>query len=183
MIPAPDPEARHKADGNGRDVLHLDGKAVRLTEDDVLDVPDLVTLCDVVGAATVDQSDAADIDRLLSDRDLTAADIDVGVAERRNELRDRDVVGFQLLQIGIDIELLGGATPGVDLHDAGNRQETTSDDVILQCPQIGQSKMRRTDELVAVDFANQAGLLNLGNLIARQLTFCCRLTDACESAK
>jgi hypothetical protein len=30
----------------------------------------------------VDQADPANIDRLLTDRDLAAADIDVGVAER-----------------------------------------------------------------------------------------------------
>ena len=29
--------------------------------------------------------------------------------------------------------------------------------------------MRRTDELIAVDFTDQAGLLNLGDLIARQV--------------
>ena len=58
----------------------------------------LVALGDVVGAAAVDQSDAADIDRLLTDRDLAAADIDVGVAERGDELGNRDVVGLELLQ-------------------------------------------------------------------------------------
>ena len=80
-LPA-DAKARHIADRNRGDILDLDRKTVRLAQDDVLDVLDLVALGDVVGAAAVDQSDAADIDRLLADRDLTAADIDIGVAER-----------------------------------------------------------------------------------------------------
>ena len=42
------------------------------------------------------------------------------------------------------------------------------DDVILQRPQIGQAEMRGTDELVAVDLADQTGLLDLGDLIAGQ---------------
>jgi len=54
---------------------------LNLAEDDVLDVRDLGNTCDVVGATLIDQSDAAEVDRLLADRDLAAADIDVGVAE------------------------------------------------------------------------------------------------------
>src|ERR1700678_1096540 len=103
MVPASDSEARHIADGNTGDVLHLDWKTVGLAEDNVLDVPNLVPLGDVVGAAAVDQSDPADIDRLLPDRDLAAADIDVGVAERGNQLRYRNIVGFKFSEIRIDI--------------------------------------------------------------------------------
>src|SRR3984893_18743964 len=147
VIPAPDAKARHKTDGNTRDVLDLDRKTVELAEDDVLDVLKLVTLGDVVGATAVDQTDTADIDRLLADRDLAAPDIDVGIAERGDQLRDRDVIGFQLLQVGIDIELLGGSAPGVDLHHSGNREETTRDHVILHRAQIGQTKIRRAQEL------------------------------------
>src|SRR3984957_1042257 len=156
MIPAPDPEARYKADGNSRDVLHLDGKTVRLTEDDVLDVLDLVTLGDVFGAAAVNQSDAADIDRLLSDRDLAAADVDIGVAERGDQLRDRDVVGFQLAKVGIDVELLGGAAPAVDLHHTGKGEKAPGDDIVLQRTQIGQPEMLGTNDLIAIDLADEA---------------------------
>ena len=96
-LPA-DSQARHITDGNVRDILDLDRKTARLGQDDVLDILDLVALGDVVGAAAVDQSDAADIDRLLADRDLAAADIDVGIAERGDQLGHRDIVGFQLLR-------------------------------------------------------------------------------------
>src|ERR1700676_2627698 len=169
VVPAPDSQPRHITDGNIGYLLDLDRKTVRLAQDDILDVLNLVTLGDIVGAAAVDQADTADIDRLLADGDLAAADIDVGVAERGDQLRDRDVIGFELLQVGVDIELLGGSAPGIDLHDSGNREETTRDHVILHRAQIGQSEMRRTDELVAVDFPDKTGLLNLGNLIARQV--------------
>ena len=145
------------------------GRPFDWVKHDVLDVLDLVTLGDVVGAAAVDQSDAADIDGLLTDRDLAAADIDVGIAERGDELRNRNVVGFQLSEIGVDIELLGGAAPTVDLHHAGNGEKTPGDDIVLQCPQIGQPEMRRTDDLIAIDLTDQAGLLNLGDLIAGQV--------------
>ena len=40
----------------------------------------------VVGAAVVDESDPADIDRLLPDGDFTAADVDIAIAERRGHL-------------------------------------------------------------------------------------------------
>src|ERR1700722_1120175 len=169
VVPAPDSEPRHITDGNTGDVLDLDWKTVRLTEDNVLDVPDLVPLGDVIGAAAVDQSNTADIDRLLPDRDLAAADVYVRIAECGNELRYRNVVGFELAKIRVDVELLGRAAPGIDLHHAGDGQETTRDNVILQGPQIGEAKVRRANDLVAVDFAHQAGLLNLGDLIARQV--------------
>src|SRR5579863_9022312 len=87
VIPAPDSKAWNVTDRNGRDLLDLDRETVRLAQHDVLDVLNLVPLGNVVGAAAVDQSDTADIDGLLSDRDLTTADIDVGIAERGNELR------------------------------------------------------------------------------------------------
>ena len=67
-IPAGNAEPRHVADGHLCDILDLDRKPVRLGQDDVLDVLDLVALGDVVGAAAIDQPDAADIDRLLPDR-------------------------------------------------------------------------------------------------------------------
>jgi hypothetical protein len=95
VISPPDSKPRNIADGNGCNVLDLDRKTVRLGQDNVLDVLDLVTLGDVVGAAAIDQSDTAYVDRLLPDRDLPAADIDIGIAERGDQLRDRDVVGFQ----------------------------------------------------------------------------------------
>ena len=60
-----------------------------LGEHDILDVADAIALGQVLIASAVEQSDAADVHGLLADRDLTAADIDIGVAECGNNLRYR----------------------------------------------------------------------------------------------
>jgi hypothetical protein len=106
--------------------------------------------------------------RLLADGDFAAADIDVGVAERGDQLRNGDVVGFELLRIGVDIELLGGAAPAIDLDHAGNGEQAAGDDVILQGAEIGQAEMRWPLDLVAVDLADQARLLDGRHQVARQ---------------
>ncbi len=81
----------------------------------------------------------------------------------------RDVVGVELVQIDLDLELLGRAAPGVDLNDAGNGQQTALHDPILDRAQIGQSEMRRAGHLIAIDFADQARALNRRHRIARQI--------------
>ncbi len=106
---------------------------------------------------------------MLTDRDFATANIDVGIAERGDELRDRNIIGFQLSEIGVDIELLCGPAPAVDLHHTRNSEKASGNDIILQRPQIGQPKMRRPDNLIAIDLTDQAGLLDLGDLIARQV--------------
>ena len=70
------------------------------------------------GSAAVDQADAADIHRLLADIDAARADIDVRVADRADELRQGDAIGFELVEIGLDFVFLRGPAPGVDLHHA-----------------------------------------------------------------
>ena len=96
VIAAGDAEARHVADVDPRDVLHQHRHAVVLAEDDVLDVVDVIALGEIVVAAVVDEPHAADVHGLLADRDLAAADVDVRVAERAQELRHGDVVGLEL---------------------------------------------------------------------------------------
>src|SRR6516225_6013670 len=155
-VSASNAEARHVTDRNICDILDLDGQAARLGQDDVFDVLHVVAVRHNLVAAAIDQPDAADVDRLLPDRDFAAADIDVGVSERGNKLRHRDIVRFELLQVGVDIKLFGGAAPGIDLSHAGNREQAARDDIVLQGAQIGQPEMRRSDDLVAVDFADQA---------------------------
>ena len=83
-------------------------------------VADPVALGQILLAATVDQANAADIDRLLADGDFAAAHIDIGVAQRADQLRHRDAVGLELLQVRLDLEFLGCAAPDVDGDDAGN---------------------------------------------------------------
>ena len=107
-----------------------------------------------VVAAAVDQTHAADVYRLLADIDGARADIDVGVADGVDELRQGNVIGFELVEIGLDLVFLGRAAPGVDLHDARHGQETALQDPVLDGPQVGQAEMRRPFHLIAVDFAD-----------------------------
>ncbi len=162
-------EPRHVADIDLRDVLDRHRHAVGLRQDDVLDVADLVALRQVVGAAAVDEADAADIDRLLAETDGAAADIEVGIADRADDLGQRDAVGIELVQVDLDLEFLGGAAPGIDLHHAGNGQQPALDDPVLDGAQIGQPEMRRADHLIAVDLAHQARALDRGGHAVRQV--------------
>ncbi len=168
LVPAGNAEPRDIADRNLGDILDLDRKPARLGEDDIFDILDVIALGDVVGTAGIDQADAADVDGLLANRNLAPADIDIGIAERLHQLRHRDVVGLELLQVGVDVELLGGATPGIDLDDARDRHQAPRHHIILQRPQIGQTEIGRAHQFVAVDLADQARLLDLRHQVARQ---------------
>src|SRR5208283_4566946 len=153
VIPSRDAQPGHIANIDLGDVTNRHRHAVGLRKDDVFYVYGARSPGKVVVPAIVDETDAANIDRLLPDLDLAAADVDIGVADRRDDLRDRDVIGFELRQIDVDIELLGRAAPGVDLHHAGDRQHSAGDDVILDRAQIGQAEIRRALDLVTKDFA------------------------------
>ena len=166
VIAAGDAEARNEADVDRRDILDLHRHAIGLRERDIFDVLGSVALGEIVAPAVVDQADAANVHGLLPDANFAAANVDIGVSERGDDLRNRDVIRLQLPQIHVDIELLGRAAPGVDLHDAGNGQQAARDDPVLDRAQIGQSEIRRSLDLIAVDFAGQTGLLNLRRLIA-----------------
>ena len=169
VVAAGDAEARDVADGHVGNVLDSDGDAAGLVQDHVLDVLDVVALGQVVVATVVDQADAADVHRLLADGDLASADVDVGVAERGDHLRDGDVVGLQLAQVGVDVELLGRAAPAVDLDDARHGQQPPRHHPVLDRAQVGQAEVLGAYELVAIDLADQTGLLDLRDLVARQV--------------
>src|SRR5450631_2470866 len=146
-------EPGHIADVDPGDVLDLHGNAVDLAENDVLDVADVVALGQIRRSAAVDQTDAADVDRLLADIDGAPAHVDVRVGDGADDLGYGDVVGVELVQVDFDLVFLGGAAPGVDLNDAGYRKKPALQDPVLDGAQIGQSEMRRSDHLVAIDLA------------------------------
>ncbi len=168
MIAAGLAEPRHVADRDFGDVFDEDRHAVRLAERDILDVLDIVALRQIRGAAGIHEADAADIHRLLAEIDGAAADIDIGVAERGDHLRQRDVVGVEFVQIDLDVIFLGGAAPGIHLHDARNGEEPALQDPILHGAEIGQAEIRRPDHLIAVDLADEAGALDLRRDVVRQ---------------
>ena len=156
------------ADRHLGDVLYKDRHAVCLRKQDVFDVRDLVTLGQVGGAAAVHETDAADVHRLLAHVDRAAAHIDIGVADGADHLGQSDVVGVEFVQIDLDVIFLRGPAPGVELHHAGHRQESPLQYPVLNGPQIGQSKMLRSGHLIAVDFTDQAGGLDLRGDVIRQ---------------
>jgi len=115
--------------------------------------------------------------------DLAAADIDVGIADGADHLRQGDVVGVELVEIDFDFVFFGGPAPGVDLDHAFDGQEPSLHDPILHGAQIAQSEVRRPYNLIPVDFANQAGPWIWGKTLLGKETFCCRLMFAWVTAK
>src|SRR5205807_140651 len=141
-----------------RHVLHEDRDPARLgAEDDVLDI-----------RHRSDQADAADVDRLLAGVDRSTADIDIGVADGGQHLRQRHVVGIELVEIDLNIVGFGRAAPRDHLDHAWNRQQPTLHDPVLQRAQIGQTNARGPDQLVAVDLADEARALDIRRRPARQ---------------
>ena len=141
---------------------------MELTQRNVLDVLDLVALRQIRGAAGIHQADPANVHGLLAHIDGATTDIDVGVAERADHLGQCDVIGVELVQIDVDVVLLGRSAPGIELHDPGYSQEPALQHPILDRPQIRQTEVRRSGHLVTVDFADQAGGLDLRRYIIRQ---------------
>jgi len=97
---------------------------------------------------------------LLPHVDCAASYIDVGVADRADHLRQRNVVGVELMQIDLDVVFLGRAAPGIHLHDPGNSQEASLQYPILDGAEIGQTEVWRSDHLISVDFADQTASLD-----------------------
>ena len=162
-------EPRHDSDRDFGDLLDEHRHAVRLEQQDVFDVLDLVALGEVRGAAAVDEADAAYVDRLLAEVDRAPADVDVGVADRADDLRQGDVVGVEFVKIDFDVVFLGGSAPGVHLHHARHGEEAALEHPILHGAQIGQAEVRRPGELIAIDFPDQARPLNLRGDVVGQV--------------
>jgi hypothetical protein len=154
-------QPRHVADVDARHVLHQHRNAIRLGQDDVLDVVDAPALGQILRTAAVDQADAADVHRLLADVDGAPAHVDVRVADRGDDLRHRHPIGIELVEIDLDFIFLGGAAPGVDLDHARHGEQPALQHPVLDRAQVGQAEVRWADQLVAIDFANQARCLNL----------------------
>jgi hypothetical protein len=77
-ILAGDAKPRHVTNRDLGDILNLHWNAVHLREYDIFNVVNAPALRQIAVAAAVEQADAADIDRLLTDGDLATADIDIG---------------------------------------------------------------------------------------------------------
>src|SRR6516225_4869846 len=97
------------SDGDFCDVLYENRHTVRLSEDDVFEILDLVAFGQIVGAAVINETHPPNVDGLLTDIDVPTPDIDVGVVDGADQLRDRDAIGVELVAIDLDFEFLGRA--------------------------------------------------------------------------
>ena len=168
VVLAQNAEPGPKPDGHLADIPNQHRHSVRLGENNILDVIDLVTLPQIIIAAIINQADAADIDGLLANFDFAPAHVEVGIAQRRQDLRHRNAISFQLVRVHRDVKFLGGAAPTVDGGDAGNGQQATRHDPILDRTQIGDAEMLGTDDLIPIDFPRRAVGLDGGHQTAGQ---------------
>ncbi len=134
-----------------------------LADHDIGDIPHqnriAVALRDHRGGEVVDRADQADTThhrRLRADVDRVAADIDVGVADGLDHLRERQAERCQLADVDLQFIGLGLAAPAGDVDDAGDRAEAPLQDPVLQCLEIEHAVARRADEAITEDFADRA---------------------------
>ena len=105
----------------------------------------------------MNQADAAHHRRLSAEIDGLAADIDVGVAERREHLRHRQSVAHQLVLIDRDVVSLGLAAPTGHIDDSRHRLEAPLEHPVLERLEIGHRIVGRTDHPIAEDLADGTG--------------------------
>ena len=122
--------------------LHAHRHALDLGDDDVADVAD-----------RSHEADAAHVERLLAEREPLAADVLVGVGERRDQLRQRQVLPLELIGVDLDVILLRVAAEADDVDDAGHLTELLLEDPVLRRLQVGQ-RVALADDAVAEDLAD-----------------------------
>ncbi|MGY4290903.1 hypothetical protein ACVWXO_010169 [Bradyrhizobium sp. LM2.7] len=157
LVEAGDTETRPLAHRNRGDVLHQHRIAAGLGHHGVGEV--------VNGP---DQTHAAHHGRLLADIDGVAADIDVGVADGLEQLRQRQTVGDQLVEVDLKLIGLALAAPPRHVDHAGYGAEAALEDPVLDGFEVEHAVVRRTDQPVAEDFADRAERGYLRLHVARQ---------------
>ena len=95
-----------------------------------------------------DQADAAHHGGLRADIDGVAADIDVGIGDGLQHLRQRQPVGDQLVEIDLQFVGLGLAAPAGDVDDAGHGAETALQHPVLQRLEVEHAVVRRAFQAV-----------------------------------
>src|SRR4030095_3690811 len=126
-----DLEPRLFADRDMRDVADQHRIAARLRHHGVAEVVD-----------RADQADAAHHGGWRADVYGVAADIDVGVGDGLQHLRQRQPVGDQLVEIDLQLVGLGLAPPAGDVDDAGHGAETALQYPVLQRLEVEHAVVR-----------------------------------------
>src|SRR5215471_7016403 len=145
LVPAGDSEPRLVSDDDLGDVAEKHGVAACCREHRVADV-----------AHRANEPDPAHDCRLLADIDGVAAHVDVAVVQRLQNLRQRQAIGHEFVAIDLDFERLGLAAPAGHVDDARYGAKAAGNDPILQGLEVHHAVARRSDELIAVDFACRA---------------------------
>ena len=116
-----------------------------------------------------DEPDAAHHRRLRANIDGVAADIDVAVIQRLQQLRQRQPVGNQLVEIDLKLEGFGLAAPSDDVDDAGHRAESALQHPVLQRLEIKHAVAGWADEPISVDFSDRTDRRNLRLSVVRKV--------------
>ncbi len=126
---------------------------------DVLDQHRIAAALGQHGVAEVvdraDEPDAAHHRGLRPDVHGIAADVDVAVVERLQELRQREPVGDELVEVDLQLVGLGLAAPADHVDHAGDRTETALQHPVLQRLEVEHAVIGRAGQLVAVDLADR----------------------------
>ena len=157
LVEAGDAEPRLLADRDLRDVADQHRIAARLRHHGVVEVVD-----------RADQADAAHHGGLRADVDGVAADIDVGVGDRLQHLRQRQPVGDQSVEIDLQFVGLGLAAPAGDVDDAGHGAEAALQHPVLQRLEVEHAVVRRAFQAIAKNLAGRTERRDARLRIARQ---------------
>src|ERR1700722_1863297 len=106
--------------------------------------------------------------RLRAEIHRLAADIDVGIAESSQYLRDRQSVAHQLALVDGNIVGLSLAAPSGHVDDAGNRLETALQYPVLQRFQVGHRVVGRPCQPITENLTDRTGGRNLRLRAVRQ---------------
>ena len=94
-------------------------------------------------STVVGPGDALDEARLARADDVAAARRSgCSVRRARDDVVEREPVLGELRRVGLGLELLLEASPGVDFRDARHAPEPRPDDPILERPKLGQVDSR-----------------------------------------
>src|SRR5215510_2161878 len=157
IVLAGNAETRLVPDDDLGDVLHQHGVAADLGQHGVVEIVE-----------RADEANAAHHRRLASNIERVAADIDVAVVERLQDLRKRQAVGHQLVDVDLQLEDFGLAAPPGHVDDSGHRPEPPLQHPILQGLEIEHAVSGRPHELVSIDLADRTDRRDLRLHVVRQ---------------
>ena len=143
IVHADDSQPRRVADLDVGDIGHRDRSRLVGLQHDVADVVE-----------RVDEADAANVEGLLADAQIVAAGVGVGVRDRADQGRERNLVVGQLLRIDIDVVFLGQSAETGNVDHAGNGLELLLEDPVLDLLLLDQIVIGTLDR-VAIDFADR----------------------------